>query len=150
MDKYFMNYRIKSIILPLSFIILSNNSCIRKNTIIANTSFNEAYLGSWEWIKSKGGFDGRTITPISEDYNQTLVLSYTGIFKWYRNDSLILYSHYDIISQFSPNDGRSIDILILKDYDNSIRYRISLSNNDILILYDQMMDGFIHTYSRKN
>jgi len=143
-----MNLRIKIMIFSLTLIMLSNNSCIRKNTIIANTSFNAAYLGSWEWIKSKGGFDGRTITPISEGYNQTIILSYTGILNWYRNDSLILYSNYDIISQFSPNDGHSIDILILKDYDNSMRYRISLSNNDILILYDQMMDGFIHTYSR--
>ena len=103
--------------------------------------------GKWDWISSSGGFYPTTYTPQSTGDRQLIEFSNDSIFRLFRNDTLIIESKYHLKRSRSMY---SQDSALLIMYDNSsICQSFSIKCQVILILNDELYDGFEHTYKRE-
>jgi hypothetical protein len=143
----------------LSIVVLLSTACLlpqagcTKNSsptqIVSNDHQSDTtYIGSWNWVKSIGGFAGGTRTPASEGYNIKIVLKTDSTFELYDNDTLNATTKYYIRREKPYSNSDSIYIIHYRD---SIRFHqqfISLIGYDTLNLVDQCMDCYNSFYSR--
>lgn len=101
-------------------------------------------LGSWKWINSSGGIDGRVETPSSTGYE--VYIEFTNKkFRKYLNGALV-----DELS-YSIQEGQSIRTTGNTEpvaFENGTTQSIELYDNK-LILYDECFDCFQHEYVRE-
>jgi hypothetical protein len=100
-------------------------------------------IGTWNWIVSSGGIDGRTETPESTGTTVRLEISNNTI-KRYLNNNLQNELSYTLEFRESMIFGESREMII---YENQFNQTIHLSANQ-LILYDECNDCFQSTYER--
>lgn len=102
-------------------------------------------IGHWRWTESDGGLAYRKLTPETEQYQQTLVITPDSLFTIYRNDSVSFQGHFHLVRD------KSI-------YADSITWLIRFDNRSVdlsfdvnafsLTLYDQCYDCFTSRYRR--
>lgn len=99
--------------------------------------------GSWKWIASSGGIDGRTETPESTGKIIKLEIS-NNLVKRYVNEILESESNYIIKSE--NFNGEQRDMIY---YDNYAINQIIRLNEPYLILFDTCADCFQNEYIRE-
>ncbi len=101
-------------------------------------------IGSWDWIESTGGIDGRTETPASTG-NQ-IVLEFTaGSYKKYLNGDLEEEMTYKLEEGESMIFGKKTVLII---YQNGWKQSIEYCDSK-LILHDECSDCFRNEYTKE-
>ncbi len=107
-----------------------------------NSSLN--LIGTWDWVRSSGGFAGEIITPESTGTTMTLIITNTTITRIIDNDLVASENPYTIeITETMSGELR--EMLIEGDAFGQI---ISL-DGDSLILTGDCNDCFISEYVRE-
>lgn len=110
---------------------------------------NEQLHGSWQWVKTEGGFTGTggpNSTPEAAGYTARTIFKPESVAQFFRNDTLINQSNYSIIKDTSHS--QVINLLHLAENENYLDRRIYFRGNDSLILSDNVIDGFYVFYIR--
>ena len=104
--------------------------------------------GSWNWIKSQGGIAGITITPATAGYTRKVVYHYNLLYESYKNDSLELVSPFSVYDLAESPFGSHLFIHYeaLPAYRDQYIYQLT---RDTLVLGDNCIDCFVHTYVRR-
>jgi hypothetical protein len=124
------------------FFLIINSGC-RKNNTITGSQPADIY-GSWNWLKSSGGFAYQEFFPppqMRQVYNED------GTFQLFRNDSLQASTSYTIRREMTGWSHDSVYVIYYKD---SLQFQPQMftSGSDSLILRDLCMDCFTHIYKR--
>lgn len=114
-------------------------------------------FGKWRWLESSGGIGGVTINPVTESYSLTIEFTEKGIFKSFKNGKETDKCKFEL-SEGPSIMGIQTDAIInyidrsgfLGLHHDSWKQSAGFNGNDTLILYDEMYDGFIHSYIRQN
>ena len=102
--------------------------------------------GEWIWQFSTGGIGGATLTPDTENYTNEIEFEGNS-FESYRNDEIFSESEFSIIKSESIFTTDSVDII---SYTNQSLIPQSFElRSDTLILFDEVFDGFVHTYIKE-
>ncbi len=102
-------------------------------------------LGSWNWVRSSGGFAGVEIKASEKDTKQ-MVFKQDNIFEFYENGKLILNTTYVIEDRKSIYSQEKVpQIVFPKDDFMRMSYTV---NADSLFVSDEVYDGFSHAYAR--
>jgi len=110
-----------------------------------DTDFAKQILGVWNWEKSVGGIGGWTLTPQSENYTKTLYISSNTI-KEYKDDKLQFSTTYELKIN---TDSTSWKCCYYLEFPNGIPNQSIWIENQQLMLYDWISDGYSHSYRRK-
>ena len=129
-----MKLKFSFIFLILSFLIGCSTS---KDTV------EEQLDGTWIWIGSSGGIDGRTETLESTGITMKLQLS-NNVVKKFNNANLIQELPYSIQLKESIIFGEPRKMLI---YGEQSKQSFKLSK-DTLTLYEECYDCFVSSYIR--
>jgi hypothetical protein len=129
-------------LITLIFCLSINYGC-RKNNTITGSQPADIY-GSWNWLKSSGGFAYQEFFPppqIRQVYNED------GSFQLYKNDSLKASTTFTVRREITGWSTDSVNVIHYKD---SIQFQPQMFNSgsDSLILRDLCMDCFTHIYKR--
>ena len=135
----------RSILIPLFFLILLFNinfGCKKNNTVTGPHPTD--ILGSWNWLKSEGGFYYQEHFPppaMRQVYNED------GTFQLYKNDTLKASTTFTIRREMTGWSPDTANVIHFKD---SIQFQTQMFtiNSDSLILHDLCMDCFTHFYKR--
>jgi hypothetical protein len=98
--------------------------------------------GTWNWVESSGGIDGRTETPNSTGNSMKIEISNNSI-KRYLNGNLESELNYS--TEFEEYNGEQ---WLKVTYENGQEQHADL-NVDYLILYDRCSDCFQDEYVRE-
>lgn len=103
-------------------------------------------VGKWEWVVSTGGIAGMTIKA-SENNRKQLLFTTDGDFEMFENGKSKIKTKYQI------KDGKSITSteLVPMIYflpDSTYWHQSYQLKGDSLFLFDEVYDGFGHTYVR--
>ncbi|MCZ4695544.1 hypothetical protein DWB61_12530 [Ancylomarina euxinus] len=101
-------------------------------------------IGSWDWVESTGGIDGRTETPASTG-NEIVVEFWGASYKKYVNDELVEEMTYKLEEGESMIFGKKTVQII---YQNGWKQSIERCDTK-LILHDECSDCFRNEYNRK-
>lgn len=132
-------------LLALAFLI-SVSGCKGHSS---NTSAQLKKLdGDWIWQWSQGGIAGLTLTPETEGYTLTINFSEPGIYKKYKDGTLISKGSFTLLTD---DETYSFDADFMIAYENEINVNqfVSFEGSDTLILYDECFDCFKHLYIKK-
>jgi hypothetical protein len=128
------------ILTSVVFVLCSFSTCNKKDQ-----PGPVSIIGKWRWVKSIGGFAGKTTTPQTAGYSMREEFSADSTFKNYKNDSLIAQGSFSIIKNYKYADDQTINVLKLHDGGS----QSFLIRNDTLLVNDIFMsDGFGSTYVR--
>jgi len=105
-------------------------------------------IGKWSWLSSSGGIAGTTYTP--ENTGDNIVIEFTpdSVFRRYLNDSLVMESKFSIQSFESITDHESTPMLVFDP--GYMRQSFEFVSPNELVLLDEVYDGFVSHYRRKN
>ncbi|MGM0588162.1 MAG: hypothetical protein ACQETE_07115 [Bacteroidota bacterium] len=128
--------------------VLSSLLLISSCSLVGSESDLSKLEGKWEWVSSKGGVMGHTITPDSTGYDeQRLEFYWDEEFLFYRADTLHSRGQYSfkrlednqlhLKYSYTTNNNESIS--------NQI---VEFPDGDTLIMIDQCTDCYTHTYAR--
>jgi len=110
---------------------------------------SEQLYGSWQWIKTEGGFigsGGPNNTPQSAGYTKKIIFKPEGVAQYFRNDTIIGQIKFSIFKDTSGS--QTSNLLHLENTQSYLDQRISFQGNDSLVLSDNALDGFYYFYSR--
>ena len=102
---------------------------------------NNYVYQTWDWVQSRGGIAGVTLTPASTGYTQRAIYRSDGKYELYRNDSLIQSTTYSI----SQKEINGAPQSVIAYADQSIPQVLQL-RSDTLELVDQCTDCFDHIW----
>jgi len=125
----------------LVFIVSLFFSCSDEND---DQLFVNEILGSWEWVESTGGIDGRTDTPASTG-NQIVIEFLAGNYKKYVNGELDEEMTYKLEEGESMIFGKRTVMII---YQNGWKQSIERCDSK-LILHDECSDCFRNEYTKE-
>jgi hypothetical protein len=129
----------KGIGIIIIFAMCFHVGCKKSETETVNPIYK-----TWQWVQSVGGIGGVLMTPATTGYNQTLELDESGLYRVYRDSTLLLSGNFSIISIVSELDNQSYEAISL-DNGSSPLAIISVTDTD-LVLRDECVDCFTHTY----
>ena len=127
---------------------LCNCSEMHVPTGTSGAQSDSTYIGSWNWVRSVGGFAGRTITPATEGYAIRIELTRDSIDNVYRDGSLMESRRFSIRRCKNPYSPDSVDVISYSFPPEVQVQNISLIGPDTLNLIDQCMDCYNHYYVR--
>lgn len=110
---------------------------------------DSTYIGSWSWIKSRGGFGGETITPQSEGHTVRIELSPDSVYTVNRSGEEPVSRRFSIHREKFPHSSDSVDVISFPNDSIHMSAIISLLGRDTLRLVDQYMDGYDSYYFRE-
>lgn len=112
---------------------------------VSPISEKSGLTGSWIWLKSTGGIDGRTETPLST--GESILIEITNSrFKKYVNGSLTEDFEYSIGQGQSIYQTEEAQIITLG---NGWKQSFSVDESS-LVLKDECYDCFQHEFKRDN
>lgn len=121
-------------------------SCEQSTSI---QDYSEQLHGSWQWIKTGGGFSGQggpNNTPQSAGFTLKNVFKPEGIVQFFRNDTLINQYKFSIIKDTSYSQVRNL--LHLEGTESWRDELINFRGNDSLVLSENYFDGFNYFFIR--
>jgi hypothetical protein len=144
-NNYIMNNIVRCVLLV--FVFAGILSC--KTAAIQSDRDDQykALQGKWQWIKSTGGFAGKTITPQSAGYRSSIEFKKDNSVLVYRNDSLTNQAKFTLVKTKTIFSADSA--YVLKYEPEMMEEAIIKATKDTLILADNVYDGFAKTYIRK-
>jgi|ERR1035437_226533 hypothetical protein len=119
------------------FFLFNFNSGCKKNSTVTGPQSTSIY-GSWNWLKSAGGFAYHEYFPpptLRQVYNED------DTFQLYKNDTLKASTTFTIRREMAAN---------VIHYKDSIQFQpqVFTISNDSLILHDLCSDCYTHIYKR--
>jgi hypothetical protein len=109
---------------------------------------DSTYVGSWNWIKSIGGFAGTTRTPATDGYTVKIELTRDSVYNVYRDGGLTVSRRFSIHREKNSYSPDSVDVLSYPNDPAIPRQNIMLMSRDTLIIIDQCMDCYNSFYVR--
>ncbi len=107
---------------------------------------NSGIVGNWQWVVSQGGIAGLTIKPSETDQRQ-MIFDSKGNFSLIQNGKTTISAHYELKNAKSITSAELVPMIVFPNQDAmNMSYTIK---NDSLFLFDEVYDGFGHTYVRK-
>ncbi|HLO45434.1 MAG TPA: hypothetical protein VK175_13945 [Leadbetterella sp.] len=126
----------KMFALFLSLILLSCESNEVKPSVV----------GSWKWVESQGGIAGLTIKA-SESDQREMIFDAKGNFTMIQNGKTITQAKYELKNAKSITSTELKPMITFPNEDAmNLSYEITGNN---LYLFEEVYDGFSHTYVRK-
>ena len=128
--------------LILTFLFNIYSGC-KRNSNITGPQPTGIY-GSWNWLKSAGGFAYQEYFPpptMRQVYNEN------GTFQLYKNDTLKVSTTFSIRREMTFMSPDTANVIHYKD---SIQFQplMFTISGDSLILHDLCIDCFIHIFKR--
>jgi hypothetical protein len=127
----------KTISILILLVVLSG--CDKKELVP-----DRLFEGSWTWVSSTGGIDGRTETPETEGQERSVVFTKTHK-RSYVNGELISDREYYLQRGGSLYEVGVVEILV---YETGFKQSYVLEGNRLL-LRDECNDCFQHEYLRQ-
>ena len=107
---------------------------------------NPSIVGQWNWVVTQGGLAGLTIKPSENDTRQ-MIFDEKGNYSLIHNGKTVISAKYEIKSGKSITSTELVPMII---FPNQETMNMSFSiKNDSLFLFEEVYDGFGHTYVRK-
>jgi hypothetical protein len=120
----------------LSFVlILTLITCKEDEAVIEGTDL----YGKWNWVSSTGGAFGKTLTPASEGYTESMEFKATRIVEFRRNNIVSSEKAFSI-----SHDSKISNLPIIKLVD-VLTWSYSVKG-DSLFLYDVCQTCYDHKY----
>lgn len=126
------------------FLLMLIVSCSKEKDTDDTSVVIPELKGTWEWVSSSGGIAGSTLT-----------LASTGVFKYiYIGDNVISFYEngvqkeaktFVIQSKKSIYSHKAVPMMVFKNHQNSFELK-----ENILVLKDEVCDGFMHLYRKKD
>jgi hypothetical protein len=106
-------------------------------------------VGTWNWVRSCGGWTGDCIYPGSTYAHQVLHLYENSRYAWYVADSVYLQGSYHVETR-EPEPGRKVAVLIMEYEPPQFvpKRTIDFVSRDSLVLTDDCSDCFTSVYHR--
>ena len=120
--------------------------CDKGATVGPDTS---GIVGTWNWVRSCGGWSGDCIYPGPIYSHQVLLFYESSRYVWYVADSIYMQGPYHVETS-EPSPGRKVAVLIM-EYEspqNIPRRTIDFVSRDSLVLIDDCSDCFTSVYHR--
>ncbi len=105
------------------------------------SSKNIELQGYWEWISSKGRTGNTTLTSESTRTNKSIYIGKDFI-SYYEGERQLVYT-FVIEDRESIYNQEKVPMLVLEDSQKSF-----VIQGDVLVLRDEINDGFIHKYKK--
>jgi hypothetical protein len=102
-------------------------------------------IGSWRWVVSQGGIAGLTIKP-DENNQKQMVFDKNGIFTLIENGKTTISIKYVLSLEKSITSQDKVPMIVFPD-ENAMNLSYSIKG-DSLYLFEEVYDGFGHTYVR--
>lgn len=104
--------------------------------------------GSWEWVKTVGGFAPQIRTPESTGHTANVVFHYNGTAKFFADGGLLYESRY-VVTRKRPTPA-SDEITVIEFLDAPMPWieQMVSFQGDTLYLTDLCLDCYQHTYVR--
>jgi len=115
----------------------------------ASVRSDSTYIGTWNWVRSIGGYAGRTETPESNGYTMRIELTSDSVYREYRSDIVTISRRFSIRRETRPDSPDSFDVISFPGVSVEPPMHIRLTGRDTLNLVDQYMDGYSRFYSRR-
>jgi hypothetical protein len=107
---------------------------------------NLAIVGNWKWVQSKGGIAGLTIKPSEADQRE-MIFDSKGNFSLIKSVKITISAPYELKNAKSITSTELVPMIVFPNGDTmNMSYTIK---NDSLFLFEEVYDGFGHTYVRK-
>ena len=110
-----------------------------------DTSDNAKIIGRWQWVQSIGGIAGIRVTPESSGRSEILDFDDDNILRQYINDNPAVENNYRLGRDVTIFSNDIIPVIFL---DGTLSAGYYFENNNSLILYDNLYDGFTRYYER--
>lgn len=107
---------------------------------------NVGIVGNWQWVESQGGIAGLTIKA-SESDQREMIFDSKGNFTMLQNGKTITQAKYELKNAKSITSTELKPMITFPNEDAmNLSYEIT---GDNLYLFEEVYDGFGHTYVRK-
>lgn len=107
---------------------------------------NPSIVGNWEWVVTQGGLAGLTIKPSETDKRQ-MIFDGNGNYTLVHNGKAVVSAKFELKNAKSITSTELIPMIVFPNQDAmNMSYSIK---NDSLFLFEEVYDGFGHTYVRK-
>jgi len=107
----------------------------------------EGIVGSWIWYETSGGVAGVLETPETTGETRKVVFQENGNVTFYTNDEVTLSSTYTLASENTLFSDEPLPVVKVEDL--TVFYLYSFPYVDELELQENVIDGFIHNYSKE-
>lgn len=126
-----------------TFILLFLNYCHDEIKVPENPS---NLFSKWNWEISTGGIAGTSYTPESTGDQLRIEFNADSVYREYLNGQLVFETKFQVIQAKSIYQTEPVFVIIYQD--RSVGQSFKIQNKNLLILYDEVYDGFAHQYYR--
>jgi hypothetical protein len=103
-------------------------------------------VGTWDWVFSKGGIAGLTIKPTALD-NRQMIFDAGANYTFKKNGTVLVSTKYKLENAKSIASNEPVPSITFPSND-AMTFSYSIKG-DSLFLFEEVYDGFGHTYVRK-
>ena len=103
-------------------------------------------VGTWDWVLSQGGIAGLTIKPTALD-NRQMIFDAVGNYTFKKNGVVLVTTQYKLENVKSISSTEPVPSITFPGND-AMNFSYSIKG-DSLFLFEEVYDGFGHTYVRK-
>ncbi len=121
--------------------VLSHISCGSSGNGTKKQSVDK-FSGTWNWVRTTGGFAGGITTPDSAGKNMQLVFPGDGMVQHIGDMNIIFSGTYQLATDKTIFSSGSIPVIII----GKMTYSYLFPAENILILSENVYDGFTHEY----
>ena len=107
---------------------------------------DKSIVGTWNWYETSGGIGGIIETPHTTGEARKIVFHDNGDVTFYTNDEVTLASTYTLSSENTIISDEPLPVVKIADL--VFDYIYSFPYVDELELQENVVDGFIHNYSK--
>ncbi len=125
-------------------IVLSLTSCGSSGDG-TKKQFGDEFTGTWNWVRTTGGFAGGMITPDSTGKNIKLVFSGDGKVLQFEDMSIIFSGTYQVTKDITIFSQDSVPVIIF----GKMTYSYLFPSENNLMLIENVYDGFTYEYIKE-
>jgi hypothetical protein len=103
-------------------------------------------VGTWDWVLSQGGIAGLTIKPTALD-NRQMIFDAAGNYTFKKNGTVLMSTQYKLENAKSITSTEPVPSITFPN-NEAMTFSYSIKG-DSLFLFEEVHDGFGHTYVRK-
>jgi hypothetical protein len=111
--------------------------------------YSEKFIGDWNWTGTSCLFGGSYLDADSVNYSIRLVLDRDGKYYYYKNDVLIVSSHYKFQFDYTQNSIRYYNMTIDNDTHTYFAIILNSDNKEMLVTGEKNPDTCNFYWERK-
>lgn len=125
-------------------IVLFFVSCDKEKDTEKNSTNIKELQGFWRWTSSTGGIAGSTHTPESTNVSKFIYIG-DHVISFYKDGAQKRAETFEIQSNTSIYNHQNTPMFVFEGYQQSFE-----TEGNVLLLKDELYDGFVHSYKRDN